>query len=213
MLKSQIEAEYKRLGYDQGWTFAMTPLARVHTAETMIIGLNPGGWGNMEDAHYESEKDNGYYTGIWTSDGSPTAVQAQVRALHDLLALGPDDTFAAQYIPFRSRSFASLPHQAEALRFADKLWSELLPKAAARRIICMGNDVFWQIVRLLGAKQLEPVQAGWGSVTIKRAATVDGRLIVGIPHPSRFQLLGGREGPAKAKRETAMRSALAMPSE
>lgn len=211
MLRLMIEAEYRRLGYDQGWAFAMTPMARMHTAGTMIIGLNPGGESHSEDTHFESENSNAYYTGVWTSNGSPTAVQTQVRLLHELLGLSQDETFAAQYIPFRSASFESLQNKTEALGFAYKLWSELMPNVAARRIVCMGNTVFWQIVKLLDAKHFGSVRAGWGSVTIKRAVAGNRRLVVGIPHPSRFQLLGGREGPARSAREAAMRHALAIP--
>lgn len=211
MNRHDIALEYKRLGYDQGWAFAMTPLSRLKTAETMIIGLNPGGEGDPKDAHYESENDNGYYTGVWTEDGSPTAVQAQVRAWHDILGLTADETFAAQFIPFRSKSFASLSRKAEALKFAEKLWTQLLGQARARRVICMGNDVFWQITRLFSARLLDPIESGWGSATIKRALSSDNRLMVGVPHPSRFRLVDGDDGSAKERRLAALRQAFAFP--
>ena len=42
-MKAEIQAAYERLGFTRGWEFAKTPIAKLYTAETFIVGQNPGG--------------------------------------------------------------------------------------------------------------------------------------------------------------------------
>ena len=63
-----VSKEYQRLGYNQGWTFAMTPVANLPKAKAILVGLNPGGAeedGYTED--WEVPEGNAYFDGRWNS--------------------------------------------------------------------------------------------------------------------------------------------------
>ena len=206
---AEIQKAYEELGYDQGWAFAMTPLAWLPTAQTVMIGLNPGGSGNHEDVCWENLDGNAYFTGRWQKNNGaePTPLQAEVRCLHAFLEIGPDEVFAGQFIPFRSPSIAKLTDQTKAIAFAKRLWSWALPQSHANRFICMGARTWWFISELLQARREPSIPSGWGNISISRSVTVDGRIIVGLPHPSRYLLLASNDPIAKAKREAALRQA------
>ena len=194
-IRAEIQAEYERLGFADGWDFAVTPISNLATAETVIIGLNPGG--SSDKCSFESYNGNAYFTGDWGVDGE--RIQSQVRALHNALGLHQDEVFAAQFNPFRSRDYGSLPHSEEATAFASRLWDWTLARSPARRFICMGREVTWHISRKLGA-HLEDrcYETGWGKIRIERYVASDGRIVVNWPHPSWYRIFT-RDDPAKAE--------------
>lgn len=194
MDKAAISAEYKRLGFKAGWVFAMTPFANLATSGTMVIGLNPGGNQEIsEEATWEPcDARNAYFFGCWRTGAEsdrPISIQNQVVLLHELLALGSEDVFSAQFVPFRSHTWVSLGRRAEALAFARVLWSWLLPQSPAKLFICMGGHAAWEIAGLLGAKLESRYPSGWGSTRVDRYVSEEGRVVVGLPHPSRYPLL------------------------
>lgn len=205
-----IQLEYERLGYSDGWAFAMTPFSKLSTADTIFVGLNPGGSASSDDCHWDSPTGNAYFVGNWQDNGGsePKPIQTQVRLLHTLLELDENDVFAAQFIPFRSPDFARLGKRDEATQFGKKLWEWVLPQTNAKRFICMGMEPWWHISKLLNAMTLEPVASGWGKVKIRRAISESGQLIVGLPHPSRYLLLGSTIESDRTVRESAVLTAM-----
>lgn len=193
MDEAMVWAEYHRLGYDRGWVFAMTPLAWLSTANTVMVGLNPGGQEGEHDSGdgcWESLDGNTYFTGRWVPGRDALyPIQVQVAALHKLLKLGPEDVFAAQFIPFRSRSLAELPNYSEALAFAQRLWCWALTQSPANLFICMGNFTARHIADLLGAKLEWERPSGWGGTQVRRYVSAEGKVVAELPHPSRYQLL------------------------
>lgn len=204
-----VWAEYQRLGYKAGWVFAMTPMANLATARTMVVGLNPGGSAedSTEGTWEPCDPRNAYFHGRWytgaESDG-PMPIQTQVMLLHSLLGLGPEDVFSAQFIPFRSRTLAGLGSQAEALRFARRLWSWVLPQSPAKLFICMGGYAAWQIADLLGAKLEGHHPSGWGSTKVGRYVSDEGKVVIELPHTSRYLLLSMRDPGKLATAKTAI---------
>lgn len=202
MDEAAIWAEYHRLGYKLGWIFAMTPLKWLFTAKTMMIGLNPGGGGDEHDstdACWECPDGNAYLNDRYVSGSDAlTPLQTQVAALHKLLALGPEDVFAAQFIPFRSPSFVELPNYNDALAFARKLWSWALPQSPATLFLCLGDYTAQQVSCLIGARYEREWCSGWGMTQVRRYISSDGKIVVGFPHFSRYQLFSMQD-PKKLK--------------
>ena len=211
---TDLQQKYEELGFQHGYAFAMTPLAYLANADTVLVGLNPGLDGHThDDVSWENIDGNAYFTGRW-QDGEgaePTPIQSQVRGLHALLGLGPEAVFAAQFIPFRSASFVSLPERGKAIAFACDLWRWLLPQTRARRFICMGMEAAWQIAQII-QPGMEPAKlpSGWGRTCIRRYVTDEGRVVVGLPHPSRYRLIGTGDAATRAEREAAILRATAL---
>ena len=174
----------------------MTPLAWLSTAKTVMVGLNPGGAEGEHDSTdgcWEYPAGNAYLLDRWVPGSDALyPIQVQVAALHKLLNLGPEDVFAAQFIPFRSRNLAELPNHNEALAFARNLWCWTLSRSPANLFICMGNFTAWHIADLLRARLEWERPSGWGSTRVRRYASLEGKVVVGWPHPSTFQLLSMR---------------------
>ena len=219
-MKAEIQAAYERLGFTQGWEFAKTPIAKLYTAETIIIGLNPGGTG--DDKEWDYPQGNHFFLGEG-GDRWPV-IQNQVKILHDILELHQDDVFVAQFNPFRSSDYKSLGNsikedrsaeelkykQQEATTFALQLWDWVISRSVARRFICMGSEVNWHISRKLGAMRDDlHYKTGWGEkLEIHRSVSTDGRVVVNWPHPSRYTIFT-RDDPAMAELAKASMKAAA----
>jgi hypothetical protein len=209
-----IDAEYQRLGGLKGWTFLACPEARVETAKTAIVGLNPGGGGDADVYAYGGVWDvpqgNAYFVEHWGPNGTDTPVQTQVKAWHRLLELGPDDTLCAQFVPFRSPDWERLgPRKAEALTFARELWRWLLARAAASTFVTMGYTAGEELSKLIGATRSKEFDTGWGTCKIMLNVAPDGRRVVALPHPSRYQLFGRADGKSSVA-EQSLRKAVGL---
>jgi hypothetical protein len=199
-----IEAEHNRLGYSAGWRFMMTPEGNLTTKGLAIIALNPGGT-RRHGPQWSQEEGNAYFTESWGGKaGGSDRLQRQVQRMCHVMGAMKDDVFAAQFVPFRSNAWSDLTRRPEAVTFSRRLWSWALPLMKANLFICLGKGVVApEIAALLGASSIGPVPAGWGDQTIERYRTRDGRLVLGLPHLSRFGLFG------RPVSEGAFRTALA----
>lgn len=192
------DAEYRRLGYDAGYIFGMTPIGNLDTAEVILVGLNPGGeWG--EDM-WEVASGNGYLgEQNWSGVVWRNPLESEVSALFELLAVKGDQIFAGQFIPFRSRSFDELTRQDEAIAFGRRLWTWALSRAPAKLIVCMGQKAAWHISNLIGAEEQGDYPTGWGTTAVRRYVAPDGRVVISIPHPSWYKLLGPGRDPVERR--------------
>lgn len=192
-----IKQTYERLGFTKGWRFMTCPKERLYDAEFGIIGLQPGG--NTHDRindNWSQELGNAYEVEVWEgriAGNSP--LQLQVKRLCSLLGTSPAQIFSAQFVPFRSPSWAEMQNKGAAIDFANSIWSETLSKAAnLRTIFCIGLDEpTSSIARIVNAQQIASSPTGWGDIMYKLFQTNDGRNVVGLPHLSRFRLFGKLE--------------------
>lgn len=205
MNESHIWEVYNRHSYAEGWAFMMTPEASLKTASTVLVGLNPGGTGR--EGCWDHAPGNAYFMQKWAkNDTVDSAIQIQVKAIHEVLGVPQDDIFAAQFIPFRSRDLASLANKKEAQVLAMDLWSWVAGQSPAKLYLCMGEKAGGSIAHILGAKWTEDFPTGWGATQFRRRVADDGRVVVQMPHPSRYQLYS-QSDPAKlalAKRNLAI---------
>lgn len=209
MNETDVWDVYERHGYGQGWAFMMTPETTLRTAKVALVGLNPGGDGT--EGCWEHTPGNAYFIQKWANgDTADSAIQIQVKAIHRVLDIGENDIFAAQFIPFRSRDLASLTEYAEAKLFAMKLWQWVAEQSPAQLYLCMGLEAGSAIGHLLGAQWQEDIATGWGATKYRRRVSADGRVVVEMPHPSRYQLFS--RSPEKVKiAEAALRRAARRP--
>jgi hypothetical protein len=203
-----IQAEHDRLGYVAGWRFMTAPTATLASSPVALVGLNPGGNRPDEWPSWSQESGSSYVVEAWDPPrpvGS-AVLQRQVQLMLGLLGAEPNRTFSAQFVPFRSKSWDKLPRQEEALEFSRTLWRWLLPQMAARVLVCLGDGVARELAKLTDAKRVQRHPAGWANVTIDRFEAADGRVIVKVPHLSRYALFGRKDGQSAAA-ERALRAA------
>jgi uracil-DNA glycosylase len=198
-----IEAEHDRLGYSAGWRFMMTAERTLATADVAIVGLNPGGT-RRHGPPWSQKEGNAYFIEAWGGKrAGADPLQRQVQRMCQVLGVRQDAVFAAQFVPFRSNAWSDLTRKPEAVAFSRRLWSWALPQMKAKLFVCVGKGVVApEIAGLLDARPIGAVPAGWGEQTIERYRTADGRLVLGLPHLSRFGLFG------RAVSEAAFRTAL-----
>lgn len=196
--KAELRKLHDSLGFTLGWDFAMTPMAKLADAETILVGLNPGGDSYAES--WECREGNDYFNGDWGEKG--LKIQTQVRILHELLGIDRDDIFAAQFFPFRSAQWNDIKGRQynDGMKFSRELWTWIIAKSKARRFVCMGTTVTApEIAKLINAKlELPRRDSGWGDYKIDRYVSDDGRVVVGWPHPGRYTIFT-RNDPARAE--------------
>lgn len=210
MNEQDIQKVYDELGYQMGWAFLITPEARLRDANVAIVGLNPGG--DSGGPAWDCAEGNAFFVQRWArNDTEYNRIQVQVQALHTALGVSADETLIAEYIPFRSPSWAALAHKEEALKFARELWTWVLKETSARTFICMGRLVTEELAQLMDAKWVEELPTGWGDMKMHRHVAPDGRVLVHIPHPSHYLLFGRGEDRSRLA-EDSLKRAMEPPS-
>lgn len=191
MNHTDIDLTADRLGYDLGWRFMMCPEATMRTATVAVVGLNPGGR-KRHGPTWSSEGGNAYWTESWGGQvAGMDPLQRQVQMLAGKLNIGAADVFAAQFVPFRSNSWADLANSREAVEFARKLWAWTLAQSPAKTIVCLGKKVVGpEIASIVGATLNDVTPAGWGDQTIDVYRSEAGVKVVALPHLGRFKLMG-----------------------
>jgi hypothetical protein len=212
-LVSSITQSYSELEHEKGWRFLTVPRKTFETApEVALITLNPGGDGPVATQGEAScEYGCAYRTEPWEDKKGPgeSALQVQILALLEELRLrlapGVDPVqfmdqrvLGAYYIPFRSRSLATLVSPRKSLAFARSLWTQILSAWTPRVIITIDQCAFDGIAsilceRLTNRQQLpNSFPTGWGSCRFQslRWAAPDrtNTTLVRFPHLSTYKL-------------------------
>lgn len=201
MTTVQFDAEYVQSEYlrrvegladkQWGWSFMYVPQERLHTANVMLIGLNPGG--NELNPQYEWDYRgvNAYVDEPWAGlNAGQHPLQQQVRQLFDAIGVDPSDVFAANFVPFRSPSWRDLPDPTSALDFSRVLWRDLIAKSPARLFITLGKRAGKEIASLINATEDPPQSVEWGRQTISTYRNTRGQAVLALPHLSRFRIFG-----------------------
>lgn len=190
----EIQEAYASLGHKWGWSFLAGPEAQLYTAETVIVGLNPARaqGDSLQDygSHWDVPEGNVYFSKKWGGGEEYTRLQTQLMRWHELLHLGPTQTIGANFVPFRSRSWAELASPKQSIYFAETLWEDVVSVTPAHLFLTMGKEAAWYLARALGAKSFAHLATGWGKQTIDVYHAPGDRRIVAMPHPSRFGLFG-----------------------
>ena len=207
-LVERIERAYDELGHRLGWRFLYTPRRTLDARSRLLfVGTNPGGSEyvrpipSVEDGNaYRVETD-------WGPSG--TRHQEQVRRLYEHLARKlerddverlMDETLASNFCPFRSGSWP-VPNKKRSVAFSYELWRDVwrhvLRHVERPVTICNGRDALHYFRSLLdgqGARRIgeEFGSVGWGD-QMYELVRYDAAVLVGVPHLSRFRIVGRPE--------------------
>lgn len=210
MSPTDIEEEYSRRlrahpDARWGWSFMYTPEASLQCAKAMLVGLNPGG--SQLDPPNEwdyTAGENAYVDESWLGLGpGQHPLQQQVALMFRAASLAPGEVFAANFVPFRSRSWLELPDRDGALAFSRNLWRGMLARSPARLYLSLGKQAGEEIAGLLKAKLVKRHPADWGSQTVDEYRCSDGRVVLAIPHLSRYRIFGSNRTAAARAVEAA----------
>ena len=192
---AEIETAHRALNYTLGWRFMTCPQRNMQSAKLLLVTLNPGGrevngpaWSQEAGSAYRIESWNGLPEG-------QAKLQRQMQHLFSMLGVADDEVFSANYVPFRSPTWADLQRKSEALAFSEQLWRNLKPRLQFDRVVCIGKDRPGKfIAALFGARLEASLPVGWGTIAADRYRLPDGRSLVALPHLSRFTIFGRPEG-------------------
>lgn len=208
----KISEAYKTIGHSHGWSFLYTP-GNTLSADTrfLFMGLNPGGELNDYSVSLTTEKGNAYHPDVerdWLGNGQPHPLQMQVVEFYSKLAerLKCDvkelmnSTLAANYCPFRSKTWASLKNKNMSLDVCSSLWTDLFKDTQITTIVCMSSLVYGQMTSIVtnnGGREVvsKAEYVGWGKVKYhyKRFKLEDRDVsIICLPHLSRFKIFSSQ---------------------
>lgn len=207
----KIGDAYRTLGHDQGWSYLYTPRRTLHkSARFLFMGLNPGGEGTLESTALSTEAGNAYHHDVennWIGNGQASPLQQQVMLFYSLLASRMnypdarrlmDESLAANFCPFRSKSWMDLKEREKTISFCKDLWSGILINTRITTIVCMSSIVHKHMTALIleaDGKLLKEKsdRVEWGNVTysISQFTTANRNItIVRLPHLSRYKIFG-----------------------
>lgn len=90
--------------------------------------------------------------------------------------------FAANFVPFRSPNWRSLPNPEGALAFSRELWGGLIHRLSARLYCSLSKRAGQEIAALLGAKYVSSDKVLWGVQTIDHYPDAHGRVGLALPY-------------------------------
>lgn len=205
----KISDAYSALGHGQGWSFLYTPGKTLYKgAKFLFMGLNPGGEDTQEDISLTTEAGNAYHPDVekWLKNG-PSPLQLQIVSFYSLLADRMnypdarrlmDESLAANFCPFRSKSWVELKERDKSISFCEELWKELLLSTQISTIVCMSLVVRKHMSSLIveaGGKFLREgsQRVEWGNViySVSQFLIADRNItLVCLPHLSRYRIFG-----------------------
>ncbi len=203
-LRKRIESEYSARGYRLGWRLLYSPAKVLAGARVAFIGLNPGGSQPApQHAEFAMASGSAYEQEVWKDSSLPgeAPLQRQVRQLFQLLGERAEDVLAGNLVPFRSPNWDALPKQEKewAIKFGTGIWGRILRKARPEVVITMGNEVTKALTPVLGVRGTKRIPVNWGNVSGYRGK-FPGGTHVGLPHLSRFAIIGRPESNRAVKR-------------
>ena len=189
-----IEAAYR---FEYGYKLLYCPWETIDHHKLVFLSLNPGtrtphGCDPVEGT-ISDERGNSYEVEQFNSR-SP--ISGQFLRMCEFLGVAPTEVLTGAVAPFRSQSWKALTDRQRdaSLDFGRRFWGRALQSRPQNTgIIACSKRAANLVVSLLGANLEKELGTGWGHYRIRRFRTKEGRLIVGLPHLSRFKLFGRAE--------------------
>ncbi|NOW48709.1 hypothetical protein FHW96_004899 [Novosphingobium sp. SG751A] len=198
-LEERIRLAYEASGNDLGWRFLYSPASVLNGADVAFVGLNPGG-SEPQPAIFSTDAGSAYCCESWAgAESGKSPLQKQVQAIFARLGVAPENVLAGNFIPFRSRDWRSLKQPVQSLEFGREIWRDVLSTARPRVVITMAGLVTKEMAAILGIKAIQKLPIGWGSVSASRGEA-NGVTLIGLPHLSRYRVMGRPESQASVDR-------------
>ncbi|MCY4427040.1 MAG: hypothetical protein OXC05_08430 [Halieaceae bacterium] len=188
--------EEKRLGLDDGYKFVFGPWDTLNHAEIAFLSLNPGKCpDDFVKRTISDERGNSYEV---EQDTTISPITNQFLRLARLLGVAPRGVLAGVVAPFRSGQWNdfSKRQKDESLALGRRFWMGPLKRPDLRLILVCSEEAAKLVVDVTGASFDIETPAGWGNVKLRRYRCGGGKVVVHLPHLSRFRLLGRTQSEA-----------------
>ena len=188
--KQALADEEKRLGLDDGYKFVFGPWDTLNHAEIAFLSLNPGKCpDDFVKRTISDERGNSYEV---EQDTTISPITNQFLLLARLLGVAPGEVLTGVAAPFRSHQWSdfSRRQRSESLALGRRFWTVPLKRPDLRLILVCSKEAAKLVVDVTGASFDIETPAGWGNVKLRRYRCGGGKVVVHLPHLSRYRLLG-----------------------
>jgi hypothetical protein len=178
------------LGFSQGFKPLYSPWSLLRTGKVAFMSLNPGRAPDHADLRMVSDERGNSYLAERLVTRSP--LSAQFLQLCNLIGSAPAEVITGVAAPFRSGAWGDLaPAQKQAsLEIGRRFWAVPLARPDLRLILACSGEATRLAVSITGARLEAETSAAWGNIRLRRYVAPGGKVIVQLPHLSRFRLLG-----------------------
>lgn len=178
-----------RLGFSDGYHFVYGPWSSLDRGEIAFLSLNPGRTSDHADLRTISDERGNSYEVERATTKSP--LTDQFLKLATFLGTEPSRILTGAAAPFRSKDWHSLTtrQRSESLALGREFWSGPLSRPELRLVIACSQPVADMVVDVTDALLVAEVSACWADVKLRRYRSRTGKMIVHLPHLSRYKLL------------------------
>ena len=178
--------------FPDGYKLLYSPWETLKKAKIAFISLNPGKPPkNAELKVVSDERGNSYEV---EKEITESEITPQFLSLCKFLETSPNEVLTGTICPFRSADWENFldgsiftdEQKRIGLSLGEEFWLEALKKINI--IISVGNETTNLAVKILDAKKNLEINSGWGKVKLRRYENSQNKLIIHLPHLSRFQL-------------------------
>ena len=197
-IKELEESEIK-LGFSDGYKFVYGPWATLEKAEVAFLSLNPGRAPDGAGKRTISDERGNSYEVERRNTKSP--LTKQFLLLAQLLGRRPADILTGVVAPFRSDNWSGLGGRQRKISLAigRRFWTGPLSRPDLRLIIACSGEATKLVADIIGAALDGEAAAGWGNIKLRRYLSLRGKVVVQLPHLSRFRLLGRERSERKVR--------------
>lgn len=194
--QEELESAEARLGLAEGFKFVYGPWATLHSSEVAFLSLNPGRPPDCEDLRTVSDERGNSYEVQRHVTKSP--LNPQFLRLARFLDLAPEAILTGVASPFRSDNWNGLTEvqREEGLAF----WATPLRNARVRLVFACSKEALHLVREITEASLTKELPAAWDKVRVRRFEGIGGKVIVQLPHLSRFKLFGRPESEKAIRR-------------
>lgn len=195
--RNELEKTAAGNRFGRGYKLLYCPWETLDRHRLVFLSLNPGArtpLGSDPAERLVSDERGNSYEFDRTISRSP--MSEQFLRLCGFVNVAPAEVLTGVMAPFRSGNWEALTkRQREAsMAFGRRFWSRALQMSGSGAgIVVCSRAATKVVVSLLGASLEKELESGWGTCRLRRFRTGDGRLIVGLPHLSRFRLFSRTE--------------------
>ncbi|MEQ1494825.1 MAG: hypothetical protein ABL912_03575 [Novosphingobium sp.] len=194
-----IEQQAVSQGHALGWSHFYCPASRRENARLATIGLNPGGgrdasidWRNLRQI--EDPNGNSYLIQRWGHNGGFSTLQRQIARLLEVAGVAEQEVISLNAVPFRSPDWKSLENKKAAVSFGLGMLNDALVSSQLRVVVAFGlGSIEKRVAKQLGYGDIISVPTGWGKIMARQYRNAAGATMFGLPHLSRFAILGRPE--------------------
>ena len=178
--------------FRDGYKLLYSPWETLKKAKIAFISLNPGKPPkNAELKVVSDERGNSYEV---EKEITESEITHQFLSLCKFLETSPNEVLTGTICPFRSADWENFldgstitdEQKRIGLSLGEEFWLEALNKINI--IISVGNETTNLVVKILDAKKNLEINSGWGNVKLRRYENSQNKMIIHMPHLSRFQL-------------------------